>query len=81
MPLTLQLRQLEVLPGQQLRIHDLNWPEFEQILIELGEKRATRIAYSNKTLEIRMPLPKHERAKSLLGDIIKILLEEREIDC
>lgn len=81
MSLTLQLRQLEVLPGQQLRIHDLHWPEFEQILIELGEKRATRIAYSDKTLEIRMPLPKHERAKSLLGDIIKILLEEREIDC
>jgi Uma2 family endonuclease len=81
MPVTLQLRQLDVPPGQRLLIHDVDWPEFEQILDELGEKRATRIAYSQKTLEIRMPLPKHEREKSLIGDVVKILLEELEIDC
>ncbi|MBF1999090.1 MAG: Uma2 family endonuclease [Synechococcales cyanobacterium M58_A2018_015] len=78
---TLQLRQLTVPPGQRLLIHDLDWPEFEAILDELGEKRASRIAYSDGTLEIRMPLPKHEREKSIIGDIIKILLEELEIDC
>jgi len=80
MPVTLQLRQLSVPPGQRLLIHDVDWSEFEQILAELGDKRAARIAYSQKTLEIRMPLPKHEQEKSLLGDVVKILLEE-EIDC
>lgn len=48
---------------------------------QLGEKRAARIAYSQKTLEIRMPLPKDEREKSFIGDVVKILLEELEIDC
>jgi len=78
---TLQLRQLDVPLGQRLLIHDLDWSEFEAILIELGEKRLCRIAYTDGTLEIRMPLPKHERQKSILGDIVKILLEELEIDC
>jgi len=78
---TLQLRQLTVPPGQRLLIHDLNWSEFEAILDELGEKRASRIAYSDGILEIRMPLPEHEVDKELIGDLVKILLEELEIDC
>lgn len=78
---TLQLRQLTVPPGQHLLIHDLNWSEFEAVLTELGEKRASRIAYSNGVLEIRMPLPEHEIDKELIGDLVKILLEELEIDC
>ena len=78
---TLQFRQLSVPPGQRLLIHDVDWSEFEEILAELGDKRTARIAYSQKTLEIRMPLPKHEREKSLIGDVVKILLEELEIDC
>ncbi len=78
---TLQLRQLTVPPGQRLLIHDLDWSEFEAILDELGENRASRIAYSDGILEIRMPSPKHEREKSIIGDVVKILLEELEIDC
>lgn len=78
---TLRLRQLDVPPGQRLLIHDLNWSEFEAILDELGEKRASRIAYSDGILEIRMPLPEHEVDKELIGDLVKILLEELEIDC
>lgn len=78
---TLRLRQLDVPPGQRLLIHDLNWSEFEAILDELGEKRASRIAYSDGLLEIRMSLPEHEVDKELIGDLVKILLEELEIDC
>ena len=78
---TLQLRQLDIPPGQRLLIHDLNWSEFEAILDELGEKRPSRIAYLNGFLEIKMPLPEHEVDKELISDVIKILLEELEIDC
>jgi Uma2 family endonuclease len=78
---TLQLRQLDVPPGQRLLVREVDWQEFEAILTELGEHRATRIAYSQGTLEIRMPLPKHERAKSFIGDAVKILLDELAIDC
>lgn len=77
---TLQLRQLLVEPGQRLQLQDVSWPEFEAILAELGDSRASRIAYSDGHLEIRMPSPKHEKAKVLLGDMVKILLDELELD-
>lgn len=78
---TLQLRQLTVPPGHRVILHNINWQEFEAILTELGDHRATRLAYSRGTLEMRMPLPKHEVAKVIIGDLGKILLEELEIDC
>jgi Uma2 family endonuclease len=77
----LQLRQLDIPPGQRLLLHDINWSEFEAILAELGEHRAARLAYIQGTLEMRMPLPEHEVDKELIGDMVKILLEELEIDC
>ncbi|MGI2904531.1 Uma2 family endonuclease [Tolypothrix sp. VBCCA 56010] len=78
---TLQLRQLSVPPGHRVIFHNVNWQEFEAIIEELGDHRAARLAYSQGTLEIRMPLPKHEKAKVIIGDLVKILLEELEIDC
>jgi Uma2 family endonuclease len=77
---TLQLRQLVVYPGQRIQLQEVNWNEFEAILDELGDKRASRIAYSDGVLEIRMPLPKHEKAKVLIGDMVKILLEELDLE-
>ncbi len=77
---TLQLRQISVPPGHRLLLHDVKWQEFEAILEELGEHRGSRIAYSHGTLEIRMPLPEHEFNKEIIGDMVKILLEELEID-
>ena len=77
----IQLRQLDVPAGQRLAIHNLDWQEFEAILDELGDKRAARIAYSQGILEIRMPTPEHEVDKELIGDCVKIIFEELEIDC
>lgn len=73
---TLQLRQLSVPPGQRLLIHDLSWGEFESILTELSDHRGSRLVYSKGLLEIRMPLPEHEVTKEIIGDMVKILLEE-----
>jgi Uma2 family endonuclease len=78
--ITFQLRQIDVPQGQRVLLHDINWQEFEEILEELGEKRATRIAYSKGTLEIRMPLPEHEVNKEIIGDMVKILLDELDMD-
>lgn len=77
---TLQLRQLVIDPGQRIQLQEVNWNEFEAILDELGDKRACRIAYSDRVLEIRMPSPEHEVDKELIGDMVKILLEELDID-
>lgn len=78
---TLQLQQLDIPQGQRLLIHGVGWAEFERILAELGERRSSRIAYSDSVLEIRMPVPKHEREKSLLGDMVKLFLDELGLDC
>lgn len=78
---TLQLRQLNVPIGQRLLIENVSWNDFEQILEELGEHRSARIAYNNGTLEIRMPTPEHEVDKELIGDLVKIFLDELEMDC
>ncbi|MCP2732148.1 Uma2 family endonuclease [Limnofasciculus baicalensis] len=78
---TLQLRQIDIPLGQRVLFHQVSWREFEAILEELGEHRAARLAYSKGTLELRMPSPEHEVDKELIGDMVKILLEELEVDC
>jgi len=75
----LELRQLKIQPGQQLLVEDVNWQQFESILAELGERRASRLSYSNGRLEIMVPLAEHEKAKEIIGDMVKILLETRHI--
>ncbi len=77
---TLQLRQIDVQPGQCLILREISWAEFEAILEELGEHRGARVAYYQGVLEIRMPLPEHEKAKIIIGEFVKILLDELEID-
>lgn len=77
---TLQLRQLDVPPGQRLLLHNVSWAEFEAILEELGEHRGTRIAYDNGSLEIMAPLPEHESDKEIIGDLLKALLEELDLE-
>jgi Uma2 family endonuclease len=56
----------------------VSWQEFESILQELGENRASRVAYSKGTLEIMVPLPEHEKPKDLISDIVKILLKRTD---
>jgi Uma2 family endonuclease len=76
----LELRRLEVPPGQRLLLQDITWQEFETILEELGDRRSARLAYDNDTLEMMMPLPEHEDDKEIVGDLIKALLEELDIE-
>lgn len=70
----IQLRQLDVPPGQRLLLHDVSWAEFEAILEELGEHRGTRIAYNSGLLEIMAPLPEHEDDREIIGDLVKAFL-------
>jgi Uma2 family endonuclease len=78
--LTLQLRQIDVPQGQRVLLHDINWQEFEAVIEELGENRASRVAYYEGTLEIRMPLPEHEKVKSIIGHLLVALLDEMGMD-
>ena len=76
----IQLQQLMVYPGRRIQLQDIDLQEFEAILDELGEKRAYRIAYSSGVLEIRIPSSEHEVDNELSGDMVKILLEELDIE-
>lgn len=76
----LQLKELRVPPGNKVLLTNVKWEEFEDILEDLGEQRATRIAYENLTLEIMTPLPERERSKEVISDLLKALLEELETE-
>lgn len=76
----LELNQIIVPPGQQLLLKNVSWQQLENILDELGAKRAARLSYSNGWLEIMVPLPEHEKDKEFISDLVKILLDELQID-
>jgi Uma2 family endonuclease len=75
-----RLQQIEVLPSERPISHNVSWHELETILAELGEQRGSRIAYWDQTLEIRMPLPGHERGKVLVALLLSTLLDARGQD-
>jgi Uma2 family endonuclease len=64
--------QLE--PGSCMTIPAVSWEEFEAILQELGDRRVTRVAYSQNTLELTVPRPDHELPTDLICDIVKAIL-------
>ena len=76
----LELNQLVVQPGQQLLLKNITWQMYENILEELGEKRVAKVNYSQGLLEIMTPLPEHEDDKEIIGDLLKALLEELDIE-
>jgi Uma2 family endonuclease len=78
-PVFKAVSRMQLAPGSAVTIPDVSWQEFESILEELGQKRTTRIAYSQGTLEIMAPLAEHEIPKDLISDIVKILLKAKDI--
>lgn len=61
-------------------LHNISWQQFENLLVDLGESRAARVAYDDGTLEIMTPLPEHEYYKEALGDAIKDIAEVLDQD-
>jgi Uma2 family endonuclease len=61
-------------------LHSVSWEQFERILEDLGEHRAARVAYDHGTLEIMTPLPEHEYFKEVMGDAVKDIADELDIN-
>ncbi|MEH2049887.1 Uma2 family endonuclease [Nostoc sp.] len=76
----LKLQQIIVKPGQQMLLQDISWQQLENILTEMGERRAARISYSHGWLEIMVPLPEHEKDKEYIGELVRVLLDKLQID-
>lgn len=75
------VEQLEIPVGSQLLIHDVNWETFDKWLDETMEtRRIPRISYSEGKVELMVPGFEHEDDRSLIGDLVKIILEEMDIE-
>jgi Uma2 family endonuclease len=76
----LAFNQIVIPPGRNLLLKDIDWSTLEELLEELGETRAARISYSRGMLEVMVPLAQHEEGKEIIGDLVKIILEEMNIE-
>jgi Uma2 family endonuclease len=76
----IQFNQIDVPPGHQVILRGIDWQHFEALLNEAGEHRANRYAYRLGDLEIMSPLAAHEDYKTIIGNIIEILLEELNME-
>lgn len=63
-------------------LHNISWQQFENLLEDLGENRAARVAYDDGSLEIMTPLPEHEYYKETISiaiqDIADVLDQDYE---
>jgi Uma2 family endonuclease len=75
------LDRIELTPGSAIWIGGVDWAGYIALLQQLGENRATRIAYTQETLEIRMPGQLHESVNRLLAAIVMTLAEEDGYEC
>jgi len=66
--------------GAILRVDDVPWEEYEQLLDDLGERYAVRIFYDNGRMEIMAPSTAHERPKNMIHDLVVVLRDELDID-
>ncbi|MBW4489768.1 MAG: Uma2 family endonuclease [Trichocoleus desertorum ATA4-8-CV12] len=80
MTVTIPIRAIELTPGSLISVQNVSWQDFETLLTELPEKRSTRIAYYQGTLEIMSPLASHERPHRIIGYIVTAILDAQERD-
>ncbi|WP_414527131.1 Uma2 family endonuclease [Nodularia chucula] len=60
-------------------LYNISWQQFENLLQDLGESRAARIAYDCGILEIMTPLPEHEYYKKTLSIAIEDIALELDL--
>jgi Uma2 family endonuclease len=80
MSVTTPIKAIALSAGSRISISNLTWQDFEQLLLDAGEDRNTRMAYYKGTLEIMSPLALHERPHRIIADIVKTILEIQERD-
>ncbi|MDM8546624.1 Uma2 family endonuclease [Candidatus Venteria ishoeyi] len=77
----LTLSQIVVPPGHQVLLKDIDWQTLENILEESNQIGShSRISYSQGWLELMSPLAVHEDDKTIIGNLIEVLLEELDIE-
>lgn len=65
---------------QTVVLSQISWQTYQAMLSDMGEHRATRIAYNRGILTLKMPSKLHEILNRLLARIVKTLTEELDLD-
>ncbi len=68
------------LAENRILLHSVSWETFNRLLIETGEHRGQRFAYSQGVLEIMSPLGIHENNNRFIDDIIRVISDELDIN-
>ena len=66
--------------SQRVILQNISWQTFENILAEMGDHHATRLAYDQGILEIMTPLMPHEHNNRLLEHLVFALAEELNLN-
>jgi Uma2 family endonuclease len=65
--------------SQRVVLEGISWTTYQMMLSELGDHRASRLAYDQGTLEITMPSEIHEIVNRLLDRMVIALTEELDL--
>lgn len=74
------VKHLVIESGHQIKLQNISWEMYEEIVEELERDRKTRINYGKGILEIMAPSPEHEDDKAIIGDLVKVILEELDLE-
>ncbi len=70
----------QVLIEEHIILRGVSWRIYEALMKEHESRSAPRFTFNQGCLEIYMPSQKHEEKAEFLGDIVKTVTEEREIE-
>jgi Uma2 family endonuclease len=76
----LELDDFEGQLTQTITLSNINWQTYQAMLAEMGDHRATRLAYHHMILILKMPSKLHEIINRLLARIVKTLTEELNLE-
>lgn len=65
---------------QAIVLSDISWKTYRAMLADMGDHRATRLAYYQRVLTLKMPSKLHEIINRLLARIVTTLTEELNLE-
>jgi len=67
-------------PGSALRMDNVSWDDYEELLADLGESYSVRVFYDEGRMEIMSPASMHERPKNIINVLVSVLRDELDVD-
>ncbi|MGH9900575.1 MAG: Uma2 family endonuclease [Pyrinomonadaceae bacterium] len=64
--------------GATLRLRDVSWDVYEELLARMGNKAGYRVSYDRGRLEIMGPRADHEKPKDFILALARVLAEETD---